>query len=367
MAGLGTLTTGVNVPGLDWAGTTPGYDAGLNGYSLGPNSFNMSPVPVGALQIGNTTPAAAPASKPGVLGASTNIPNNLGGVVNNNVNGTGYNQAQLDAYNAQFGSQISRLNSQLGYIPADQQKANDLLNSTYNPQFSTLQSSLDSANRNLDFSAGQNQQNETKSFRDIATGIRNSIQATNNHLGTMGSADSSTAQVFAPYAFAQLQATQKGAATDNFNTNQTQINLKRQDAQSQHDNQFQQLQADKGNRIQAIADQYNQLRQSILDQMATADGQRRQLLAAANQKAAASAIANIQGLEVQYKGLSDQITQRAMAGIPTLQPTDFNSNVALNQYNAPTNTAATVGAVNNADAAVSNFPLFGKQNDQIAY
>lgn len=356
------------------AGYEPGSYTAAKQSAGGANPLDILNQPIAQLQGNSSNPSpflnpntAAPT---GVLGVNTdqtvNTTNGFN-TVGNGVNGSGYTQAQLDAYNQQFTDSIGRLNTQLGYIPGDQEKAYGLLNNTFNPQFDTLNNSLSSANRNLDFSASQNEQNKVKSFRDIGTGIRNSIQAMNNRLGTIGAADSSAAAVAAPYAFAQLQAQQRGGVLDNFNTNSAQINMKRQDVQSEYDTQFRMLQAEKGNRIAQIAAQYDQLRQQILDQMATADGQRRQLLASANQQAASQAIANIQALESQYRGLSDSITQKATAGIPQAQTAGLNGDVTLNGYQAPASVTPTIGSLANAQQAVSSVPLYQRKFDQASF
>lgn len=285
---------------------------GSNG-RVGLASFAMG-APMPSATQGDITSPADPTNTT-VLGASTGGVGSIGGT------NTG---VQRNAINSVYDQRISRLNDLAAALAPKQQAALDQYMQGFNLNSGLLADARDRGLRNLDIATQTNDQNKAQSFQDIASGIRNSIAAFRNQLGTMNASDSSAADIFAPYAFARLQGQQRGDVMNTYNQNATQIDIARQNVEGDFANQLNQMKFEKDNAVRGIVDQYAQIRQQISDELATADEARAFELANLGQQYTLKAMASIQALDQQFQDTSNALAskyQAMTANTDSLQPT----------------------------------------------
>jgi DNA anti-recombination protein RmuC len=267
-----------------------------------------------------------------------------------------------------FGNKINRYQSFLDMLPGRAQEDTNRLNDSFKTQYDLLKSSYQGGMNNMTQAAGENLQNKVRSFRDIASGIRNSVDAFRNKLGTMGAADSSAAYVTAPHAFATLQAQQRGDALNTYNQNQNNINLQTNAMETDYNNQIATLNSEKTARAGDIARQYQDMAMQIREQMANASDEQRMALAQMNQEAAARAIQSIAVIDQEMNNRIAQITQGATANLPGLQ-TDAFSQLALQQGYNPygATTQANFGDISQAAQGVAMNPTALRRDDELNY
>lgn len=245
------------------------------------------------------------------------------------LSGGGPTQAQLDAAQRNaisnvYGQRITRLQDLANSLDPKRQSALDQYMQGFNMNTGLLQDARDRGLRNLDVAAQNNDKNKQSSFQDIASGIRNSIGAFRNQLGTMNAGDSSAADMLAPYAFSRLQSQQRGNVLDTYNQNATQVDLARQDVEGDFTNQLNQMKFEKDTAVQGIIDRFAQIRQQISDEIATSDEARAFELANLGQQYTMRAMADIQSLDQQFQQAGQELAKKYQAMTPnvnSLQPT----------------------------------------------
>ena len=238
--------------------------------------------------------------------------------------------AQLSAINQVYDSRNGRLTNMLGQIPTQQDTALNMYNTSWDTNKGALDNARTQGLNSLDFNAAQNEQQKVRSYRDIASGIRNTLESASNRLGTMNASDSSVAPMLA-YALANLQAQQRGQANDVYGSNMGQLNLARTNMEGDYTQQLNALNAEKRNRIQEIADKYAQTRQQIMDEMATSDEARTYELANLGQHYTMKTLADITALENQYNQASQQWVSQATAKMPSVNTQAYQA-PAMNSY-----------------------------------
>lgn len=267
-----------------------------------------------------------------VLGDVTTTPNVTNDTGAYTGGGTGSNTAlQANTINQVYDARNGRLQYLLDQMPTQQDKALGQYNQSWDLNRSALDNSYNQGKANLDFQTQQNDQQKVRSFRDIASGIRNTLESASNRLGTMNAGDSSAAPMLA-YALANLQAQQRGQANDVYNTNATQIGLARNSMEGDYNQQLNALNVEKQQRIQDIADKYLQTRQQILDEMANSDQSRAYELANIGQQYTMKALSDINALESQYNQASQQWVSNALASMPKVNTATFNTTPTMSNY-----------------------------------
>lgn len=253
------------------------------------------------------------------------------GATNGGGGGAGGGSLSSGQINSIYDTRIGRLRSLLDRTPSQQQSALDQYNLAYDQNYNSLNSSYNQGKANLDFQSQQNQNQRAKSYRDIAQGIRNTLESGANRLGTMNALDSSASPMLA-YALANLQAQQRGQANDVFNTNEQQIGMARTNMDTEFNNQINALQSEKRMKIQEIADKYATIRQQIADEIANSDAQRAYELANIGQQYTMQALSDIQGLEDTYNQASNSWVQSALASMPKANTTPFGQTATQSNY-----------------------------------
>ncbi len=263
---------------------------------------------------------------------------------------------QRNAVNSVYDSRIGRLQNLFNTIPTQQDNALNTYNAQFDANMGALNNSLNTGRANLDFQASQNEQQKVRSFRDIAQGIRNTMESAANRLGTMNATDSSASPMLA-YALANLQAQQRGQANDTFNTNSQQIGLARNNMETEFNTQMGMLNAEKKSRIQEIADRYTQIRQQITDQIAQSDEARAFELANLGQQYTMRALADIQNLENEYSQASQSWVQNALSAMPRVNTQPFSNTPEMQGYGTYGRGTAVDGGVQTANDSIALSPL----------
>lgn len=281
-----------------------------------------------------TTPGASTGGS-GLSGLTGNMTTEKGATLNpggtfGDVSG-GSGGASAATINSIYDSRNARLNNLLGGIDAQRQSALDIFNQNAAVQENALNNAISSGRANLDFQDQQNQQAKARSYRDIAQGIRNTLESSANRLGTMNASDSSAANML-QYALANLQAQQRGQANDVFGTNQAQIGMARTNMENEFNNQLMAFNQEKRNRIQEISDRFQQTRAQILDEMAQSDESRRLALADLGQQVTSAALADISALENQYNTAAQQWLQQALSAVPQVNTQPFSATAQTSDY-----------------------------------
>lgn len=237
------------------------------------------------------------------------------------------------AVNSVYDSRNARLNSLLNQIPTQRDQALSQFNNNADVQLGALNNAASTGRANIDFQDQENQNMRQRSYRDIASGIRNTMEASANRLGAMNASDSS-ASTMLQYALANLQAQQRGQANDTFGSNSAQIGLARNNMENEFTNQMNAFNNEKRNRIQEIADKYSATRAQIVDQMAQSDEARAYELANLGQQYTQRALSDIAGLEQQYNTVAEQWLQSALAGLPQVNTQPFQQTAQTQAYGA---------------------------------
>jgi hypothetical protein len=147
----------------------------------------------------------------------------------------------------------------------------------------------------------------------------------------MNATDSSASPMLA-YALANLQAQQRGQANDTFNMNSQQLGLARNNMQGDYSQQLNALDSEKRQRIQDIADKYQQTRQQIMDEMSTSDQARAYELANLGQHYTLKALSDINALEDQYNQASQQWVSNALGSMPKVNSAAFTNTPTMADY-----------------------------------
>lgn len=237
------------------------------------------------------------------------------------------------AVNGVYDSRNARLSSLLGQIPGQRDQALNQFNNNADVQLGALNNAASTGRANIDFQDTENQNMRQRSYRDIASGIRNTMEASANRLGAMNASDSS-ASTMLQFALANLQAQQRGQANDTFGSNSAQIGMARNNMENEFTNQMNAFTNEKRNRIQEIADKYAATRAQIVDQMAQSDEARAYELANLGQQYTQRALNDITALENDYNTVADQWLKSAMAGLPQINTQPFNQTAQTSAYGA---------------------------------
>lgn len=264
-----------------------------------------------------------------------------------------FDPQKISAINNVYDQRTSRLKGLLGGLDPRRQSAIDSYMQGFNMNTGMLEDAKNRGMRNLDVSSQQNDQNKVKSFRDISTGIRSSIDAFRNQLGTMNASDSSAADIMAPFAFSKLQTQERGDVLDTYNQNATGINLARQDVEGDFRNQLNSLKFEKDNAIRGIADQYSQIRQSIMDEIATSDEARAFELANLGQQYTMKALQDVQSLDSRFQAQSNELVKRYTSMMPKVDQSIANPQVQQQTFSSYGRTyAPQVNAFSGQDEAI---------------
>lgn len=264
---------------------------------------------------------------PQTLGSVTDTPSlRTGG------SSTGTNTAlQANTVNSIYDSRIGRLQNMYNTLPTQRDQALNAYNQNYALGEQQLNNSVQTGRENLGYQETQNNTQKSRSYRDIAQGIRNTMESGANRLGSMNAIDSSASPML-QYALANLQAKQRGSANDTYSDNQTQIGLARNNMEREFQTQLNSLQAEKRSKIQEIADQFSQIKQSIADQIASSDEARATELANLGRQYTMQALSSIQDLESQYNTASQQWVQNALSAMPQINTQPFQQTAQVADY-----------------------------------
>lgn len=321
----------------------PGLSGNLNGanFSYTPSSTLYPTNQNTGLQATNGANIGVRSTAP-VLGASTNIPNNIG------TTGTGAatpdKAAQINAA-YDVGSNYYK-----GLLPTiDPQKQNDIAhtNQYYGDQLTGLTHQRDAAFQNLDTQTNLANQSYTKGLGQLGNQIRNTYQAQTNALGTQGAGDSSAVGQLG-YALGNEQNLQRGYMNTDLNNQMTQIGETRKNDENQFQDQSNQIEDLKQQAYDSIAKTYAQLTQSINTQLAGNEQARLNALTYAGQWAQGQA-ANI-NTDIEQR-LHDATNAYNPANLPQVAQTPMAS------YTAHNVVAPTVSVQSDLGRPVDNSPV----------
>lgn len=224
----------------------------------------------------------------------------------------GADSGQRNAIANAYDSRVSGLRDLLDVLQGTRQSSQRQVGNLYNTSRANIERARDRGLENLDKQQLTVENSRTRSIRDLSEALRGSQQAFQNRLGTMGAGDSSASDLGA-YAFAKLGA--QGKTDINMQTQESlgQIGVRRGDLESEVVGQLAELDTWKNNNIENIADQYNQQRQQILNDISSTQSEKAIALADLNTRA----VQSLSDLDAYSQSVQNAI---AAPTAPAVQP-----------------------------------------------
>lgn len=171
-------------------------------------------------------------------------------------------------------------NAQLGQIDPQMQTAQSGVERQYGNQIGALTDQRDSAYRNLDLQTSRLNDNYGRNLGQLGNQVRNVLQGQQNALGIQGGGDSS-ATFMVGHALANQQNQARGDMAHDLNDQLTQIGVNRDEYDTGFKHQKTALDDWKMSQFQGIAQQYNQLKDQIMERLAGNEQARLQALSQA--------------------------------------------------------------------------------------
>lgn len=281
-----------------------------------------------------------------------------------------YETQQRNSINDQYGTYFANLDRQLGLLPQEQATMESQVSNLYGGQQSSLQSGFETGQADLNRSEGKVRENQASTLKDLASNLRNQLQAGNIYLGTRGASDSSARDMLS-YALTKVGSQNRSNIQRGVNSSLADIDLARNKLQTTYTDQINQLNTWKNDKLLEISN-FIRNKQSEL-QTAVSQGQmsKQQALQELNTNIYNQAAAELSRIDSQTTNMQNLLSQWVASraeSLPQLisglqQAGSFNYqgvNPALAQINAQYSSSGGVQA-----PSMTGLSMYGRKDNSI--
>jgi len=237
------------------------------------------------------------------------------------------NPAAIDYINQSYNTKLAGLQGIYDTLNPQQDAAVLNVMNQYQNQANSLQTQNALGQRNLKVASDQVAENKARSISDLTRQVQTMGRSYQNQLGAYGAGDSSAAGMLNQALSGQASRNRSNVMYNAANQ-QRGIDMQGQDLKLEFDNNLKALDDWKSTSLNDIASKFLQQRQSIQQQMQTANADRYQALANMDQQYLQQAMAAMADLESRYRSDS----QNLVAQYQNLSSPQYTINPQLQQY-----------------------------------
>lgn len=343
-----------SLPYVAATGTQTALGYGTASKALGGNSSKQQQTP-SATPKNEVTQTPITETNTGVLGSSTNTPNNLGG----------YNP-EVEQARYQIEQGINSGNDALGRLTGQQNTAMNNINGQFQSAFGRLTGQRDVARRDNQTAVNNQLQDYQTARDDVNSNARNLLLGARRLMGSQGAGGGSADLFGAPLAATQEGNNANAAVKQTNERNLGALSTAYDDNERQFESSFNDLNTQRDQSVRDTTSQFDQQRADILNNIATLTGQR-SILNGQNYQAA---LASAQPFTSRINGILANIDRLAANPAPIREQAVNLARPDLAQYNLGRFDAPAV-AQQDPTFGMAARTLFGipddQQRQQLAY
>jgi hypothetical protein len=256
-------------------------------------------------------------------------------------------------YDAYFG----QLDSMLGDLPNQQNTQEQMVNNQYNQGVSDLNAQKDMSMQDLATSRRKNEEQQVKSLKDIASNIRNLMQAGQVYLGARGAGDSSAANMYS-YALTKEGSKQRANVLSQTRSIENDIADREAKLNTVVTQELGRLKTERDNNILQIVSEFQNAKQRLQEAKARGQLEKGQSLASLSQSLLQQAQARLMQEDQNFKNRQNTLLSWAASNATNINQLKSNLS-AIGQYNVNPVSATPINGTPQFDAQGNMITYFG--------